>query len=1097
MRLINDNSLLSYVGGRVLDISEHINNLTSEQFEQVCINLLKKIKPTPFKITGTRYVKDGGKDIIGTVDDVPYEIWAECKKHSRALGLDDISKNVVLVISNKVRELFFFSTSNITLNAQRHISIVADKHDFSVAFHYGEKLFNEIKMLSKSENNQSSQACDDLLIEYYLTQYKNAEKYTITKNIILKRDNYFFIDFFLHNNSPNSVKITNISYSLNHGIKLSVNEADKQFEIQPFTDKYLQIRGEIIDSRHIQQIPCITVEYINLSLKNTKLINCGTVDARQLIYFPLIGNEPNKFLLQKIRPILSVDRNNDSYLIDIRGESGNGKSRMLKEICLVGREYHYRIIQFDGMKTKDISIIRQLICKLLYITYNKGNITFSSKNILNILVQRGSNANFAETIYSFVFQSKNDDEILYFVKQAVLYFLIKPLFDEKIMLVFDNVQEMNNEVIDMLSFLISGIYEQSSNCICVLSTNTEFVPERNKEKIAELFSRMDLYPNDFHILYKCNELKRNDAVSLYIHALNTENLYFIDKLIQKSGCRPFDIIMLIKYLQEEEIITWQGMSMWYIADFAKLNKLLINIPDLSSKMIGQRYKMQRKNCNANYWKTFNLVIKSLLYFNGYLPVQFIEDMGIEDEVMEQVVHSLFIKYDEYNPIVLFFHDNIHRYFSNKKTFSIDTRLAGLIKKWFSDNEELYVTGKDSILYKVYIDLSDIQSAKEYGIMAIKNNYELKNYEEVSNIGRQLILNKNITLSSQDRFKIMYMIANSERERVNHEDGAELFYEAFNFLHENSKSINLTNDEYNQFMHACVNSQINASRPNVALEILKTFESSSTLNPFYKFIVHNRYSVALLASGDITSAHNRVQNAISIADDMCDDYLLSIAYSDLAFIYLNAFENGDKVIEYFSMAFKKGAAPTDFNRYMELLQQNALCLCLNDNIADALSFVNNSIELGEQIHNTFLTIKAMTLKSTIYAYNQDYKNAINILNKVIIRCDENHSLSGKIKAYTNLSAIHIIQNDNKRSRDCIDIAFNLFKRSKQSVVKYKPLFYNYITIYSKIKEYEALYAILVEYNDETLLRFLDDIYNNNGDNKSDYGVLRLDDAVFSY
>ena len=79
-----------------------------------------------------------------------------------------------------------------------------------------------------------------------------------------------------------------------------------------------------------------------------------------------------------------------------------------------------------------------------------------------------------------------------------------------------------------------------------------------------------------------------------------------------------------------------------------------------------------------------------------------------------------------------------------------------------------------------------------------------------------------------------------------------------------------------------------------------------------------------------------------------------------------------------MAFKKGAAPTDLNRYMELLQQNALCLCLNDNIADALSFINNSIELGEQIHNTFLTIKAMTLKSTIYAYNQDYKNAINIL-----------------------------------------------------------------------------------------------------------------------
>ena len=951
--------------------------------------------------------------------------------------------------------------------------------------------------MSKTENNLLSQTCEDLCIEYYLTQYKNTEKYTATKNLILKRDNYFFIDIFLQNNSSKPIKITNISYGLNHGIKLSVSESDKQFEMQPFTNKFLQISGEILDSRNIQRIPCITVEYIDSRQKNKKQINCGTVDATQLIYFPLIGNEPNEFLLQKIRPTLSVDINNDSYLIDIRGESGNGKSRMLKEICSVGIEYHYRIIQFDGMKIKDISIIRELICKLLYITYNKGNITFSEKNIFNILVQRGSNSDFAEVIYSFIFQSISDKETLYFVKQAVLHFLIKPLFDEKIILVFDNVQEMNGEMIDMLSFLISGIYGQSSNCICALSTNIEYIPERNKEKLAELFSIMDSYSDDFHVLYKCSELRRDDAVSLYVHALNTENPYFIDKLIQKSGCRPFDIIMLIKYLQEKKIITWQGMSVWYVADFAKLDKFLVEVPDLSRKIIEKRYKIQRKNYDTKYWKTFNLVIKSLLYFNGYLPVQFIEDIGIEDEVMEQVSHSLFIKYDEYNPIVLFFHDNVFRYFSNRKTFSVDIHLAKLIKKWFEDNEDLHVEGKDSILFKVYIDLSDIQSAKEYGIMAIKNNYALKNYEEVSYIGRQLILNKNFALSSQDRFKIMYMIANSERERVNHENGAELFYEAFNFLRENSNSIDLSNDEYNKFMHACVNSQINASRTNEALDILKTFESSPTLNSHYRFIVYNRYSVALLASGNITAAYNSIQNAISIAEDMCDEYLLSISYSDLAFIYLNAFENCDKVIEYFTKAFKKGAAPADFNRHVELLQQNALCLCLNDNITEALRFVNQSIELGEQIHNTFLVIKAMILKCTIYAYNQNYKNAIDTINQVIIKCDDTHSLVGKIKAYTNLSAIYIIQKDYKRSQEYIDIAFNLFKQTNLSVIKHKPMFYNYITIHSRYKRYEDLSSIIMEYNDETLLSFLDDIYNNNGNNKSNYGVLRMHDAVFSY
>lgn len=394
-------------------------------------------------------------------------------------------------------------------------------------------------------------------------------------------------------------------------------------------------------------------------------------------------------------------------------------------------------------------------------------------------------------------------------------------------------------------------------------------------------------------------------------------------------------------------------------------------------------------------------------------------------------------------------------------------------------------------------MSDLHSAKEHGIIAVKNNYLLKNYEEVSSIGRQLIFNKNIILSSQERFEIMYIISNSEREKVNHEHGAELFYDTFCFLHDNANSINLSPIKYNEFMHACVNSQINASRPNIAITILNKFETSSTLDNFYKFIVHNRYSVALLALGDVTNAHTRIDKAINLAKNMNNDYLLSISYSDIAFIYFNAYENKSEVINYFTKAFEKGGSPNDPNRDVELFQQNALCLCLNNKIYDALSSVNKSIELGEQIRNTFLMIKANTLKSTIYAYDQDYNSAIDILNKVITKCDEKHSLVGKIKAYTNMAAIYIIKKDERNSREYIDIALNLFNQTNLSVVKHKPLFYNYITVYSKIKEYDELYQIIFDYNNETILKYLDDIYYNNGNNKSSYGVLRLHDAVFSY
>lgn len=1082
-----------------LNIAEQIKGMTSEQFEKVCVKLLKKMKPEPFKITGTRYVKDGGKDIRGTVDGVPYEIWAECKKHSRALGLDDISKNVVLVISNKIRELFFFSTSNITKEAQRHISIVADKHDIAVAFHYGEKLFEEIEALYKSPDDNSTRTNhEDFTIEYYLTSYKNSEKYTKTDKLILKRDNCFYIDLFLHNNSIKTIKniIISINSSSHFGIKIISDCLNKHFEIQPFTDKFIQIECEVLNNHHVQSIPVIEIEYSIFNCRKQKKIICGTVDARQIIYFPLIGEKPNKFLLQEIKPLLSSNNETDSYVVEIEGKSGNGKSRMLKEICSIGKEHNYRIIQYDGMKNKDISIIRDLICKLFYIPYNKGDITFSTNNILNILLQRGSDAEFANAIFSFAFQFANDDEVMYCVKQAVLNILIHPLFEEKYMLVFDNIQEFNIELIDTLAFIINGVYNQTSNNIIVLSINTEFIPEQNKEGLIGFSDMLNSYPNDFHRHYTCSELVKDDARSLFFHALNSDNQYFIDKLIEKSGCSPFDIIMLIKYLQEEDIIVWQGMSVWYVSDFVKLDAFISNVPKSSSNILKKRLKKQREKKGNNYWEAFNLVIKGLLYFNGFLPIQFIEDIGIDEEMMENIAHSLFIRYDDNSPTILFFHDNIRRFFYNQKSFCTSITVARQIKGWIEKNEEVCVNDKDSVLYNVYKDLADFKSAKEHGIMAAKNCYSLRNYYEAASIGRQLIFNSNILLSPHERLEIMYIISNSESERVNHERGAELFYDAFRFLHTNADVISLADNEYNKFMHDCVNSQITASRPNVALEILNKFEKSATLDNYYKFILHNRYSVVYLAMGNTKNAHSEIKLAIQFAENMKDDYLLSISYSDIAFINFNSFENKDNVIYYFTQAFEKGAAPNDLNRKAELFQQKALYLCLDNRTDEAFLAVNKSIELCEQIRNSFLFIKANTLKSTICAYCQDYDNAIDLLNKVITKCDETHCIVGKIKAYTNMAAVYLAQNDLRLSREYIDIALNLFRQSNISIVKHKPLFYNYITAFADIKEYDELYKIIARYNDEKVLMYLDYIYKYNI-NKSSYGILRLNNATFNY
>ena len=167
------------------NVKEYVETLSPKSFEQICVEYLKQLKGDQYSIRGTSFIKDGGKDITGKpVNGVPYEIWAECKKHTRSIGLEDISKNVVLVMSYGVNELIFFSTSNITETAKTHISKVASKHDFSVGFYYGDKLYKALESLPIFSKKISVKNNEKINIETHLSKYKNPEMYE--KNDIIK-----------------------------------------------------------------------------------------------------------------------------------------------------------------------------------------------------------------------------------------------------------------------------------------------------------------------------------------------------------------------------------------------------------------------------------------------------------------------------------------------------------------------------------------------------------------------------------------------------------------------------------------------------------------------------------------------------------------------------------------------------------------------------------------------------------------------------------------------------------------------------------------------------------------------------------------------
>lgn len=244
-------------------IKKYIETLSPEGFEQICVEYLQLKKGNQYIVHGTKFIKDGGKDIVGKAsNDIPYEIWAECKKHTRSIGLEEISKNVVLVMSYGINELIFFSTSNITETAKLHISKVASKHDFSIGFYYGEKLYNELAILpifsysSKIQNDNQS-----INISVNLSKYKNPESYEKENFIKLTRDTTFYIYITIDNNSSYNMYDVCINIQDNSNMLFHISSYDNNFKLPTSCERIVQIQVDILNLKKILYIPNVEISY--------------------------------------------------------------------------------------------------------------------------------------------------------------------------------------------------------------------------------------------------------------------------------------------------------------------------------------------------------------------------------------------------------------------------------------------------------------------------------------------------------------------------------------------------------------------------------------------------------------------------------------------------------------------------------------------------------------------------------------------------------------------------------------------------------------------------------------------------------------------
>ncbi|MBD5495622.1 MAG: hypothetical protein HDR12_14980, partial [Lachnospiraceae bacterium] len=390
--------------------------------------------------------------------------------------------------------------------------------------------------------------------------------------------------------------------------------------------------------------------------------------------------------------------------------------------------------------------------------------------------------------------------------------------------------------------------------------------------------------------------------------------------------------------------------------------------------------------------------------------------------------------------------------------------------------------------------------KSKGLENLIESMDLYNYSTAIGIADTLLENPNISLSSKELFNIKYTKAEAYRERLDHEKGAKIYEELFEYIKVNNNLFD-TEDLECQFFHKAINANLNSDYPEKAVIILDTFSKMNIKNRFYHFIMLDRYAVAYLSLGRLYDAKTKVEQAAKMAREENNSMWLGIIYSDMAYFYYRGMQDAKLAQEYFYKAYETQFSDLlDYNRQGELLQQKAFAELLSNDWETAIKTVNMSIEICRKINCTYLEVKAINLKGIIEVYRDNFDNALSVWLNGIDQCHQIKNMVCQIKIYTNVGAAYLSTGQNKhlkKAEEKLLIALELLKQNHFSPLYFKELFFNIIRLYFSLCRQQDINLILKQWNLSEINDFYQSFLSSNDSEMHNYGVICYNNSNFIF
>ena len=1045
---------------------------------------------------GPRQGPDGGRDfeLVFVIHRYrSYKSFVECKHRSRSLGTDTLGKYVIVVSRNHAKELQVVSSSPITGSARAQLVQVMKIINVDVAIIDGPRLEAELqryKVLEKYFPEKTSRRIaaslkDALQVDVLVRANPDfdaelAEEATEFQSY----KDQFYLQVLLKNAAAVPLRIDALDVA---GDALLVARdplygpaPDELFSLQDFSVVYgcrLIAPRDLIDNGEVR------VSYVIAGRTFTRRVPLPKLDFHSLGEPPLVGESLNRFLRDDVPQICRDIHQRQTQFIDVRGVSGVGKTRLLDELGARFRESEVATLRFDAMHAGD-NVFRRLLAALAAVPVFEGRLAHTKQELEKILVERGCASEYAVTLGKFLVEDTSGWSARYAVVEALKHFIAKPVIASPTAVVIDNVQELSPQGLDVLLELTEFVKRKSAQLCLVLATNTEAMSAVMRKPIDELQGRFDSW-NDgiFRTPIHVQPLSPDDAKLLLYSLLNgippepqrrsrTSPDAVIEAFVAKAGLRVLDLVMAVRYLEENGVIERTGALRWYIPKFRKFRDALETVPRGSSALIRKRLDAIGARAPQT-WDGARELLQFLVAFGGRIPAAFASD---DDPALDLLLDHGFLRHESQHglPAYVAFHDNIYRFLDERRAWRPNREQAKRIVQWIESREERV----RAALATAHLFNSMIAGAADADVIALGERAlfaaENESPAMLRKVGERL--DEYLTRSDLERsdFRRYLPIRMRYAGVLLLQDALNEALEILDDLYRHVRAGALQNDaERDDFYLTYVNANLHCARYDTALRILRDRERHLPSDPHAVFNTYDRHGVAATAIGAEKEASHWLRRALAVGRGHPD--WESMAHYDIGYIHVHVTHD----VKNAKAAFRRALAAYEAMpskppwRQIEAAQMRAFIALFDSEYDAARDEAEHGLWLSNHNNLTYYAVKLLNMIGTVRVMAGDAEGGIEAFDEGMSRAAMSLNVRGYWRAIANFGAVAAIRGDYEAARDhlaAVDASLRQTLSDKRAIARELSIVGNYLAVLSSVGETSILRRVLEHWSCERLQAF---------------------------